>query len=111
MAVFLPAGVVQAATSSSVTAQGEQLEIWFMREKNALSAQQTRIQEAKNVEQKTQATIDKLTSEGKDASWLSTALATFTQGVSTAESYTNQAVSILNAGAGFDSSGKVTDAR
>ena len=111
MAVFLPAGVVQAAPSSSVTAQGEQLEIWFMREKNALSAQQTRIQEAKNVEQKTQATIDKLTSEGKDASWLSKALAAFTQGVSTAESYTNQAANILNTGAGFDGSGKVTDAR
>jgi hypothetical protein len=112
LAMSYPANVALAASPYQIPAQGgEQLGIWFMREKNALSAQQTHVKEAQDVEQKTQTAINKLTSEGKDASWLSSALASFTQGVSTAESYNNQAAGILNTAAGFDGSGNVTDAR
>ena len=99
----------QAAAPALATPTGEHLERALQRLQEALANQQKRLDHTDQVETKTLAWIDRLESEGKDTSALKNALAAFQSGVSSAQSYHNEAAEILADHKGFDSQGRVTD--
>jgi hypothetical protein len=81
------------------------------REKLTLSNQAVRLDLAGQVASVTQSYIDEQKALGKDTSAMETALATFKQAITSAQSYHDQAASLLANPAGFDSNGQVTDAK
>jgi predicted nuclease with TOPRIM domain len=100
---------VQAAAPAQATPTGEHLERALKRLLEAEANQQKRLDHTEEVEAKTNTWIDRLESEGKDASALKNALQAFLSGVSGAQSYHDQASEILADREGFDSQGHVTD--
>jgi hypothetical protein len=86
------------------------LENFYQRIQLAAQEQQLRITFANQVADSVQAWITTLKSSGKDTSTLETALADFKSKVASAQTAHNQATSVLSTHAGFDGSGKVTDA-
>jgi hypothetical protein len=81
------------------------------REQIALNDQGVRLKAADTAISTTQDWINKLKSAGKDTSALESALATYQTQVASAQSSHDAAAAVLAAPAGFDSNGKVTDAK
>lgn len=85
------------------------LENLLLREKLALSNQQTRLELSHTVAETTQAYIDSQKSAGKDTTGLENALASFNQAALEAETANVAAANLLASPVGFDSNGQVTD--
>lgn len=97
------------ASAAPVRAQGERLEKLFQTELKRLEAEEKQLARAGEVAARVQEKIDNLKSRGRDTSELEAALAGFKAGVAEAQSFHDTAKGILDARAGFDSNGKVTD--
>ncbi|MCL4561772.1 MAG: hypothetical protein M1281_14335 [Chloroflexi bacterium] len=121
-AVFLvPSGLVQAAvspqtgtppTSPSTTPSAQQtarLENLYQRELKALAAQGTRLNNVDALVVKAQDAINRLKANGKNVVPLQTALDDFNATLPSAEAAHASAQMILDAHAGFDANGKVTN--
>jgi hypothetical protein len=107
-AFAVPANV-QAASLDGAKADTH-LENLLMREKIALNNQAARLDKARQTAAKAQTWIDNQKAKGKDTSTLTAGLADFNQGIISAQADHDQAAGILASPAGFDASGKVTDA-
>ena len=79
------------------------------REQERLGLQQERLNKAPDVVAKIQGFIDTQKAKGVDTSAAEAALATFQAQIAQAQAAHDTAASILNAHAGFDDKGKVTD--
>lgn len=78
-------------------------------EQARLGAEQKRLDQANRLVTTVQARIDALNGKGKDSSPLVSALASFKSSVGTAQGSYNSAKATLDARAGFDGNGQVTD--
>jgi hypothetical protein len=99
-------------STTSITkhqATNAQLEKAYQGELKELGVQQTHLNEANTLAAAVQSQIDKLNTAGRDTSSLATALSTFQSQIATAQSAYDAAGSILDAHAGFDANGHVTD--
>ena len=106
-ALGLPGATVYAAPPAQ---GGIRLENLLKREQIILNNQQQRVELSNQVVTAAQTWIGNLQARGKDVSALQSALAAFQSGIAQAQGSLNTAQSTLNAHAGFDASGKVTDA-
>ena len=111
LAISVVAGVlpVSPAYAAAPAQGGIRLENLLMREQIALNNQQARLNLANNVIVKAEAWIANLQSQGKDTASLQSALDDYRTGVGSAQTHFDAAKSILDAKAGFDANGKVTD--
>lgn len=99
-----------AQTAPRVAKDGHPLlERLYQWELKILQQQQTRLDKAGTVASRAQAFIDKQKEEGKDVGALQGVLAKFNEALVAAKSQRDSAQGILNAHAGFDNNGKVTD--
>lgn len=89
--------------------QGARLERLLQREMEWLAGQTNHIAKAGDVAARTQAFIDKASGEGKDTRALEAGLAAFRTEVAEAQAAHDEAQALLDAKAGFDADGKVTD--
>ncbi len=80
------------------------------REQKQLSAEQKRLDQANKTATNTQSFIDKQKSNGKDTSKVEAALGDFKTAITSAQGSFDSAKSTLDARAGFDGNGQVTDA-
>lgn len=90
--------------------QGARLERLLQREINWLAGQANHLAKASEVAARTQEFIDKAQGEGKDTGALEAGLAAFQAEVAEAQAAHDEAQALLDARAGFDADGKVTDA-
>lgn len=81
----------------------------FHEEQNWLLIQQNNLSEANLILNKLAALIQAAQNEGKDVSGLKSVQATLTPLINTAQTYHNNAATVLTAHNGFDSSGNVTN--
>jgi len=82
---------------------------FLKREQNVLSSLDHRLEVAARVTTKAQAWIEKLTAAGKDPTGMQNGLEVFNAKVAEAQAARDQAASLLDAHAGFDADGNVTD--
>ncbi len=106
LAAMLPSSAVDAANPSQT---GVVLENLLKREQIVINDQQVRLNLSSQVISTAQTWINDLNAEGKDTSSLQTALASFQNGVSQAQTSFNAAQSFLNSHTGFDGSGNATN--
>lgn len=111
LAIGVVAGVlpVSPAYAAEPAQGGIRLENLLLREQIALNNQQARLNLANEVIVKSEAWIANLQSQGKDTASLQTALDDYKAAVVGAQTHYDAAKSILDAKAGFDANGKVTD--
>lgn len=110
----IPAGPVFAApeppaATAPAQVQGERLERLLKREQRRLEYEQRRLAHANERAGRIQQRIDTLKSQGKDTAKLEAALANFKKAIATAQTHFDTAKRILDAKAGFDANGKVTN--
>ena len=107
-ALAADAGTVPVQTGSDFKKMDDTLfEYALKRLQNAVAGQQIRLDMMSEVTTEAQGWIDEL--KGKDTSALETALAKFKDGIKAGQAAHDNAKSILDTHAGFDSDGKVTD--
>ena len=109
---FVPAATAFADGGTPPTKEGKDgkyLEKMLQGERERLSKQQAYLDKAGEFATKAQGRIDELKAKGKDTSALEAALAAFKQGIAAAQAAHDRARSILDAHAGFDRDGHVTD--
>jgi uncharacterized lipoprotein YmbA len=99
----------RAAYADAPTQDGVRLENLLKREQIVLSNQQARLATTDQVIALAQDWITALKNEGKDTSALEAALGAYQSGVASARASFDAAKSILDAHAGFDAGGKVTN--
>lgn len=115
--MLAPASIVSAdsGTPTPTPKLGERvndaLEKFYQREIKALAAQKENIAKANDVLVKAQDYIDEQKAAGKDVTKLQTILTKMKDQVARAQTAYDQAATILNAHAGFDNNGNVTDAK
>jgi hypothetical protein len=97
------------ALATPTTQDGQRLENLLQREQILLAKQQDRLAMANNVVAKTQEWVDVLKGEGKDVSALQSALADYQSAIAVAAPFLDTAKTTLDARAGFDAAGQVTD--
>jgi hypothetical protein len=102
----MPAAAAYAAPAAQ---GGARLENLLQREQMALTNQQQRLDLSNQAVAAAQTWISRLQEQGKDVTVLQNALAAFQSSLAQAQASFNTAQSTLNAHAGFDGSGKVTD--
>jgi len=106
-AVFaMPGATAYAAPAAQ---GGARLENLLKREQIVLTNQQQRLDLSNQAVAAAQTWISRLQEQGKDVAALQNALAAFQASLAQAQSSFNTAQNTLNAHAGFDGSGKVTD--
>ena len=108
-----PASSASAATSTPPAqnqAVDQRLEKAFQAEQAWLAKQTDNLAKANGAVAKAQAWIDKQKAQGLDTSAVEAALSTYQTQIATAELSHDTAAGIVNSHAGFDGSGKVTDA-
>jgi hypothetical protein len=115
LALAFPAAVqaqdTNPPTQSAPTTPVEKLEKAYQAELKHLDAQTKRLEAADTRTQKAAERIANLKSKGKDTTVLEQELADFKDSLKSAHSDHDSAASILSTHAGFDASGKVTDAK
>lgn len=104
----IPASVAYAATPQPQN-NHLRLEYALKREQLRLTGQQDRLDLARQRAADVQSWIDELSGQGKDTSKIQTALNTFKTQLEAAQTAHDEAKQILDAKAGFDANGKVTD--
>ncbi|MBL8056831.1 MAG: hypothetical protein JNK29_09040 [Anaerolineales bacterium] len=104
-----PAFAQTPAPPAGDARHAERLERLLERELNWLEGQTNHLAKAGEAVTRTQAFIDKAKAEGKDTSGLEAALAAFQTQLAEAQAAHAQAQALLDAKAGFDADGKVTD--
>lgn len=112
--LFTPAGIASADPGTPVPPKAgakanEALEKFYQREVKMLAEQEKQLGKANDLATKAQDYIDEQKAKGKDVTKLEAALAKIKAQVAKAKSAHDQAASILNAHAGFDTNGQVTD--
>ena len=100
---------VQETLAALPTPDGKVLEDLLIRERLALSNQQTRLTLSHTVAGAVQTYIDGQKNAGKDTSSLESALNAFTAAISSSEADNAAAAALLSSPAGFDANGKVVD--
>lgn len=100
---------IRETLSALPTPDNQLLENLLVRERLALSNQQTRLSLAHTVSDSTQEYIDKQKAMGKDTSSLESALSAFNQAITSTEANNSTAAQLLANPAGFDASGQVVD--
>jgi hypothetical protein len=108
-AAILIAMPIGAAHADPLTQDGARLENLLKREQILLSNQQERLNLANQIIAKADQWIADLKNRGKDTAGLETALATYKSRVAEAQTYLDTAKGVLDARAGFDADGKVTN--
>ena len=109
-ALAADAGTVPVQTGSDFKKMDDTLfEYALKRLQNAVAGQQIRLDMMSEVTTEAQGWIDELKGKGKDTSALETALAWFKHGIKAGQAAHDNARSILDTHAGFDSDGEVTD--
>ena len=109
-APFKPGKLGKGGRSGDKVVDPARLEFHLKREQIALTAQQERINRMGEIAAAVQSLIDAEKSAGKNTSGLEAALAAFKQQITAAQAPHDNAKSILDAKAGFDANGAVTDA-
>ncbi len=104
-----PAYAAAAEASPAAQAGIDRLENLLKREQIVLTNQQERLALSNQIVTTAQTWISKLQAQGKDVAALQSALTAFQSGLAQAQGSFNTAQNALNAHAGFDGSGKVTD--
>lgn len=112
--VMVGGGAMPASIAYAATPQPQReyigLEYALKREQLRLTGQQDRLDLARQGAADAQSLIDELSDRGKDTSKIQAALDTFKTQIETAQTAHDEAKQILDAKAGFDANGKVTDA-
>ena len=85
------------------------LERTYQRELNWLAAQEDHLNNARTLASKTREWLKKASEKGLDVSALESALDALEAAIAAAQGHHDQAAAVLNAHAGFDDAGKVTD--
>lgn len=111
---FVPASTAYAAPAADdgtpgPFADGSRLEFRCRETNRVLEGQQDRINLANHAAEQAQIWIDELKAKGKDVSALESALPAFKSGIASAQAGYDEAQSIMDTHAGFDSDCKLTD--
>ncbi|MFN8595999.1 MAG: hypothetical protein U0559_07430 [Anaerolineae bacterium] len=101
---------VTIASAAELNQGGVALENLLKREQIVLNNQQERLTLSQQAVEKAQQWLADLQAEGKDVAALQAALSAFQNGLAQAQTSFNTAKQALDAHAGFDASGKVTNA-
>jgi len=111
--VMVGGGSMPASVAYAATPQPQKnylgLEYGLKREQLRLTGQQDRLDLARQGAADAQSLIDELSAQGKDTTKIQTALNTFNTQLEAAQAAHDEAKQILDAKAGFDANGKVTD--
>ena len=110
-AALLPTTAYASNIDVIVTPDGHKLEEWYTRLKLVSNNQQDRLDYSRDVAKVAQDWIDAINNRGTDATELQHALDAFNQGIDEAQADHDAGQVILDAHAGFDVNGKVTNAR
>ncbi len=109
--VAAPVSIARAEeTTSPQGVSNARLEYRLKQMKLQLQGQQNRIDLARLAAEEAQDRIESLKAEGKDTASLESALAIFNDQIDEAQAKHDEAQDIIDAHAGFDANGKVTDA-
>lgn len=111
--VAAPVSTARADAQAGTPPQGvsnARLEYRLKQTKLLLQGQQNRIDLARLAAEEAQDRIESLKAEGKDTASLESALAIFNDQIDEAQARHDEAQDIIDAHAGFDAKGKVTDA-
>jgi hypothetical protein len=118
LALAFPVKVVSAAgleqdtqpPAADSTPDPARLEKLYQREQRLLEGQANRLERANEIAGRAEERIAQLKADGKDTTAMEEALATFKDQLVQAQTAHDAAAELLNTHAGFDSTGKVTDA-
>jgi prefoldin subunit 5 len=105
----VPATPAYAAAPTLQAEEGLRLEYILQRQQLWLTGQQNRLDQARQYVTITQPFLAELKAQGKDTSTLETALTNFSTQIQAAQVSHDAAKQILEAKAGFDANGQVTD--
>lgn len=111
--VMLGGGAMPAPIAYAATPQPQNNHFWLeyglKQEQLWLTGQQDRLDLTRQYTANVQSLLNELSAQGKDTSKIQAALNTFNSQLEAAQSAHDQAKQILDAKAGFDANGKVTD--
>lgn len=113
--VMMGGGSIPTSIAYAATPQPQKehinLEYALKQEQLRLTGQQERLGLARQHAANAQSLIDQLSAQGKDTAKIQAALDTFKTQIEAAQTAHDKAKQILDAKAGFDANGKVTDAK